>query len=137
MALVLEAAAEKKADQPVAINLKGIASFTDGFIICSGAQRRQTQAICDSIIERLEAAGERASHVEGYNRGDWILIDLSDLIVHVFTPETRDFYNLERLWGDAPVVHPTRESPRRGARRKPAPRNRRRATAERAAARKG
>jgi len=106
MALVLEAAEEKKAENPVAIRLKGIASFTDGFIICTGAQRRQTQAICDAIVERLKAAGERTGHIEGYGRGEWILIDLYDLIVHVFTPETRDFYGLERLWGDAPRVEP-------------------------------
>jgi ribosome-associated protein len=102
MALVLEAAEEKKAENPVAIRLKGIATFTDGFIICTGAQRRQTQAICDAIVERLKAKGEPTGHVEGYERGEWILIDLFDLIVHVFTPETRDFYGLERLWGDAP-----------------------------------
>ncbi|HZM69708.1 MAG TPA: ribosome silencing factor [Candidatus Cryosericum sp.] len=106
MALVLEAAEEKKAENPVAIRLKGIATFTDGFIICTGAQRRQTQAICDAIVERLKAAGERTGHIEGYGRGEWILIDLYDLIVHVFTPETRDFYGLERLWGDAPRVEP-------------------------------
>lgn len=95
---------EKKAENPVAIRLKGLATFTDAFVICTGAQRRQTQAICDAVIEALKAAGERPGHVEGYARGDWILIDLSDLVVHVFTPETRDFYSLERLWGDAPPV---------------------------------
>ena len=116
MALVLEAAADKKAEDPMAINLKGIATFTDGFVIVTGAQRRQTQAICDGILERLAAEGEKSNHIEGYERGDWILIDLSDLVVHVFTPETRSFYGLERLWGDAPTVS-SRDT---GARRKPA-----------------
>ena len=88
----------------MAIRLKGLATFTDAFVICSGTQRRQTQAICDAVIESLRAEGERPGHVEGYARGDWILIDLFDLVVHVFTPETREFYNLERLWGDAPRV---------------------------------
>jgi len=84
-----------------------VAAFTDGFVICTGAQRRQTQAIADAIVERLRAAGERASHIEGYDRGEWILLDLSDVIVHVFTPETRSFYGLERLWGDTPRIAPT------------------------------
>ncbi|HEU4401959.1 MAG TPA: ribosome silencing factor [Candidatus Polarisedimenticolia bacterium] len=100
--MVLEAAAEKKADDPIALDLKGIASFTDCFVIFSGSQRRQTQAICDAILERLDQEGARPGHVEGYAVGDWILIDFADLVVHVFTRETRDFYSLERLWGDAP-----------------------------------
>jgi ribosome-associated protein len=104
---VLEAAAEKKAENPVALDLRKVAAFTDGFVICTGAQRRQTQAIADEIVERLRAAGEKASHIEGYDRGEWILLDLSDVIVHVFTPETRSFYGLERLWGDTPRIAPT------------------------------
>ena len=99
---MLEAAADKKAEEPVALNLKGIASFTDAFVILGGNQRRQTQAICDAVIERLGEKGERPGHVEGYTLGDWILIDFADLVVHVFTRETRDFYKLEMLWGDAP-----------------------------------
>ena len=71
-------------------------------MIFSGQQRRQTQAICDAVVESLKHAGVRPDHVEGYERGEWILIDYSDLVVHVFTREKRDFYNLERLWGDAP-----------------------------------
>jgi len=100
--VVVEAAADRKAEDLVALDLKGIASFTDCFIICGGNQRRQTQAICDAITERLREKGVRPGHVEGYTRGDWILIDLSDLVVHVFTRDTRDFYSLEKLWGDAP-----------------------------------
>ena len=111
-----EAAAEKKAENPVALDLRKVAAFTDGFVICTGAQRRQTQAIADEIVERLRAAGEKASHIEGYDRGEWILLDLSDVIVHVFTPETRSFYGLERLWGDTPRIAPTD-----GARPKKAP----------------
>jgi ribosome-associated protein len=113
MSLVLEAAAERKAEEPVALDLRGLASFTDGFVIVTGGQRRQTQAICDEIRERLRAEGERSGHVEGYERGDWILLDLDDVVVHVFTPETRRFYGLERLWGDAPAFDPGRPAPRR------------------------
>ncbi len=99
---MLEAAAEKKAEDPVVLNLKKLASFTDCFVICHGNQRRQTQAICDAIVDRLAESGQRPQHVEGYAMGDWILIDYTDLVVHIFTRETRDFYSLERLWGDAP-----------------------------------
>jgi len=100
--LALKAAEDKKADDPVVLDLKGIASFADCFIICGGNQSRQTQAIADAIVERCRAEGERPWHIEGYERGDWILLDFSDLVVHVFTPATRAFYALERLWGDAP-----------------------------------
>jgi len=115
MSLVLEAAADRKAEEPIALDLRGLASFTDGFVIVTGGQRRQTQAICDAIIERIQAEGERASHVEGYQRGEWILLDLADVVVHVFTPETRRFYSLERLWGDAPPFDPNRPAQRRRA----------------------
>lgn len=86
----------------MALDLRGIASFTDCFIICGGNQRRQTQAICDAIVEELNARGVRPGHVEGYGLGEWILIDYGDVVVHVFTRDTRRFYSLERLWGDAP-----------------------------------
>ncbi len=111
--MVLEAAAEKKALDPVALNLSKLTSFTDCFVICSGSQRRQTQAICDEILEKLRDEGVRPTHVEGYDRGDWILLDFSDLVVHVFTPEMREFYNLERLWGDAPPMVATVSGTRR------------------------
>ena len=103
--LVLGAAADRKAEEPVALNLKGIATFTDCFVIVAGSQRRQTQAICDAIIERLAEKGQQPGHVEGYDLGDWILIDFADLVVHVFTRETREFYGLENLWGDAPRMN--------------------------------
>jgi len=99
----------------VALNLKGIASFTDCFVIVGGIQRRQTQAICDGIIERLGGKGEHPGHVEGYDLGDWILIDYADLVVHVFTRDRRVFYGLENLWGDAPrmsLVRPESSSNR-------------------------
>jgi ribosome-associated protein len=113
--LALEAAADRKAEDPVALNLKGISTFTDCFLILGGNQRRQTQAICDGIIDRLSREGVRPGHVEGYSLGDWILIDYHDLVVHVFTRQTRDFYGLERLWGDAPALAPDRKPARRRA----------------------
>ena len=113
---MFEAAAARKAEDPVVLDLKGIASFTDCFVIVGGNQKRQTQAICDAVVEAMEAAGERPGHVEGYRLGDWILIDFSDLVVHIFTRDTRDFYALERLWGDAPrITVKERRSPKRRA----------------------
>jgi len=113
MTLVLEAAADRKAEEPVALDLRGLSSFTDGFVIVTGQQRRQNQAICDAILERLAEEGDKGHKVEGYHRGEWILLDLADVVVHVFTPETRRFYALERLWGDAPAFDSTRSTRRR------------------------
>ncbi len=114
--MALGAAADKKAEDPVALDLKGIASFTDSFIILTGNQRRQTQAICDAVVEALADAGVRPGHIEGYDVGDWILIDYSDMVVHVFTPETRSFYKLEGLWGDARQVQPKSRTARKASR---------------------
>jgi ribosome-associated protein len=119
--LVLEAAADRKGEDPVALNLKGIATFTDCFVIVGGTQRRQTQAICDAIIERLAEKGQKPGHLEGYDLGDWILIDYADLVVHVFTRDTREFYGLENLWGDAPRMSLARRESR-GSRDTPAAR---------------
>ena len=84
------------------LDLEGTCSFTDAFIICHGQQVRQTRAIADAIEEALKKQKVVPGHVEGYRTGEWILMDYSDLIVHIFTRERRDFFKLERLWGDAP-----------------------------------
>ena len=86
------------------LDLKGACSFTDAFVICHGQQVRQTQAIADAIEEALQGQKVAPNHVEGYRTGEWILMDYSDLIVHIFTRERREFFNLERLWGDLPRV---------------------------------
>jgi ribosome-associated protein len=88
----------------VTLDLKGTCSFTDAFLICHGLQIRQTQAIADAIEEALKKQKVSPSHIEGYRAGEWILMDYSDLIIHIFTRERREFFNLERLWGDAPRV---------------------------------
>jgi ribosome-associated protein len=80
----------------------GACSFADLFFICSGAQKRQSQAIADAIHEGLKKKKVLPAHVEGYAAGEWILMDYGDLVVHIFNPERRDFFNLERLWGDMP-----------------------------------
>ncbi len=99
---VLQAAQDKKALDLTLLDVRGIASFTDYFVICSGTSVPQNQAIADEIQYRLKHQGRLPDHVEGYGQADWILMNYMDFVVHVFSPKTRTFYNLERLWRDAP-----------------------------------
>jgi ribosome-associated protein len=98
----IAAAQGKKALDMVLLDLRGIASFADYFLICSGTSTPQNQAISNEIEKRLKEAGRIAMHIEGFSRAEWILMDYSDLVVHVFSPASRQFYNLERLWREAP-----------------------------------
>jgi ribosome-associated protein len=95
--------AKKAADVKV-LDLRDVTSFTDFFVLMSGGSVRQVQAIVDAIEDRLRAEGEKPTHVEGYAQGEWVLLDYSDFVVHVFSPPKREFYDLERLWRDAGVV---------------------------------
>src|SRR5437870_12415262 len=97
----LSAAAEKKALDTTVLDLRGMASFTDFFVITTGANRRQVQAISDEVVEQLKRNGTRAARVEGYQTAEWILIDYGDFIVHIFDEKSRRFYDLERLWREA------------------------------------
>jgi ribosome-associated protein len=97
----VRAALDKKASDVVILDLRGTPAFTDFFILCSGQSTRQVKAIADAVEETLRASHVRPAHVEGYDRAEWILMDYFTFIVHVFTPQTRAFYSLERLWGDA------------------------------------
>jgi ribosome-associated protein len=97
----IRAAADKKAHDVVVLDLRKAAGFTDFFLICSGTNARQVRAIADAITDALAADGVKPAHVEGYERSEWILLDYFDFIVHIFAPETRGFYGLERLWGNA------------------------------------
>lgn len=99
----IAAALDKKAVDIIVLDLtKGSTSaFTDFFVICTGATARQVQAIADGIREALLKAGSRPALIEGERRGEWVLIDYFDVIFHIFTPATREFYALERLWGEA------------------------------------
>jgi len=97
-------AADKKALEIVELDLKGVLGYTDYFLICSGNTGRQTKAIHDGILEGLKREhGTLPRRVEGASDADWILMDYLDVVVHIFTPETRAFYRLEELWGEAPV----------------------------------
>lgn len=97
-----ELALERKAHDVVALDLRGISSATDFFLVVSGNSDVQVKAIAEHINEELRKEGERADHVEGLQSGRWVLLDYIDLVVHVFHPQARDFYQLENLWGDAP-----------------------------------
>ncbi|MGH9945030.1 MAG: ribosome silencing factor, partial [Pyrinomonadaceae bacterium] len=91
----------KKALDLVALDLREIASFTDYFLIASGTNTRQVQAIADEVVDRLKKDGTRAARVEGYGTAEWVLVDYGDFIFHVFEDKARRFYDLERLWRDA------------------------------------
>jgi len=95
------AALAKKAEDVVVLDLRKTADFTDFFVLVSGANQRQLVAIADAVLESLRGEGWRPAHLEGYPRHEWILLDYASFIVHVFTPRTRSFYDLERLWGGA------------------------------------
>jgi ribosome-associated protein len=99
--LASAAAESKQAVNLVVLDLRKSAGFTDFFLIGSGTNTRQVRAIADAVMESLAASGVKPAYVEGYERSEWILLDYFDFIVHVFGPETRVFYDLERLWGNA------------------------------------
>lgn len=98
------AADGRKAVDLRVLHLEKVSDFTDFFLICSGTSERQVQAIADAVQERMREEQVRPLHVEGYNRGQWVLLDYGDFVVHIFQEEPRRFYSLERLWGDAPDV---------------------------------
>lgn len=103
--LAVKCAADKKADNMVLLDLRPIASFTEFFLIGSGSNQRQVQAIADGITEQLkEHLGSRAIRIEGYSSAEWVLLDYGDFVVHVFDKEARDFFDLERLWLDAAKI---------------------------------
>ena len=101
VAKAVEAALDKKASEIVVLDLRQTPAFTDFFVLCSGQNQRQVKAIADAIEDSLRTERVKPAHVEGYDRAEWVLMDFFTFIVHVFTPQTRAFYSLERLWGDA------------------------------------
>jgi ribosome-associated protein len=108
----LRAAEAKKAADIRILDLREITSFADFFLICTGSNQRQTQAIWDEIAKQMkETYGETPLSVEGYSNGEWVLGDFGDLVVHIFTEEKRHYYDLERLWRDAKSVTPPPPGP--------------------------
>ncbi len=98
LAAVLSSLNDDKAEDIVQIDLRGKTAIGDYMVICSGRSSRQVAAISEKLVERLKAQFGRTARIEGKNTGDWVLIDTGDVIVHVFRPEVRDFYQLEKMW---------------------------------------
>ena len=105
-------ALNKRAEDVIIIDLRKLNAPTDYFVICSGSADRQVKAIVDSILEGTSEKGIKPWHVEGYEALKWVLIDYVDVVVHVFHKETREFYSLETLWGDAPMEEIKAKRPR-------------------------
>ncbi|NTW94743.1 MAG: ribosome silencing factor [Chlorobiaceae bacterium] len=99
-----ELALEKKCEQVRILDLKGLTSITDYFVIVTADSERKAKAAAEHIIEELKADNERPMHVEGMDSMHWILLDYIDVVVHIFMPEERSFYDIESLWSDAPVT---------------------------------
>lgn len=103
----IQACLEKKAEELSILEMdKGSGAFTDYFVLCSGTNPRQVQAIADEVELRLKRTGLRPTHVEGYSQAEWVLIDYVDFVVHVFSEKARKFYDLERLWKSARRLEP-------------------------------
>ncbi len=104
VATIADLAADRKALDIVQLDLRGMIGYADYFVICSGRTDRQTRAIHDAINEGMKARGILPRRVEGVTESRWILMDYLDVVVHVFTPDTREYYRLEQLWGEAPSL---------------------------------
>ncbi|MGV3467332.1 MAG: ribosome silencing factor [Heyndrickxia sp.] len=105
LSVTVKAADDKRAEDIVVLNMNGISLIADYFLICHGNSDKQVQAIAREIKEKAEELGYNVKKMEGFDEGKWVLIDLGDIIAHVFHREERSYYNLERLWGDAPSVN--------------------------------
>ncbi len=104
----IQACLDKKAEELTILEMeKGSGAFTDYFVLCSGTNPRQIQAIADEVELRLKSADLRPTHVEGYNQAEWILVDYVDFVVHIFSEKARKFYDLERLWKSAKRLEPS------------------------------
>lgn len=100
---VCKAASDKKAEKIIIMDMRGLMFSTDYFVICSAATATQVRAISDNIEEELDKEEIHFSHKEGYHEGEWILMDYGDVVAHIFKTENRDYYALEKLWGDAKI----------------------------------
>jgi len=101
---IVTAALERKAERPVALDISALTSFTEAFVVVSGGSDRQVRAIADEVVKTLKRAGDPPLGVEGLDQGQWVLIDCDDVICHVFAPDVREKYDLERLWHDGEPI---------------------------------
>ncbi len=124
VAVAVAAAQEKKAENIAILELdKSSSGFTDYFVICTGSNPRQLQAISDEVDQKLSSIGQEPRHVEGYNQAEWVLMDYVDFVVHIFSENARKFYDLERLWKSAKHISPqdlSKPSERAPAKSRPA-----------------
>ncbi len=102
--LCAKAASDKKAEDIIILDVRKISSIADYFIICTAASTRQIKAVYENIDKAVSAAGESPYHIEGTDSSQWVLVDCFDVVIHIFNEEARNYYSLERLWGDAPRV---------------------------------
>ncbi len=109
--IAVQGAREKQAQDILVLDLSGVTTFTDHFVICCGTNPRQNQAITDEIHFQLKKRGEIPHSIEGYEQGEWILSDYGDFLVHVFSPKSREYYSLERLWREGKPVELPPELP--------------------------
>ncbi len=98
------AAIDRKAERVVALDVVGLTSFADAFVLASGTSDRHVRAVADAVVAAAKAGGTRPIGVEGQDEGRWILIDLNDVVVHVFQAEAREHFDLDRMWEDAPRI---------------------------------
>ena len=103
LARAAELMAERKAQNLLLLDLRGLSNATDYFLLASGTSDLHARSVAEHVIEELKKDGVRPDHVEGLRGGRWVLIDYIDFVIHVFHPAAREFYQLERLWGDAPA----------------------------------
>lgn len=102
--IAFKAADDKRAEDIVVLNMEGISLLADYFLICHANSDRQVQAIAKELAEQATIAGYNVKRLEGFDEAGWILVDMGDVVAHVFHKDQRSFYNLERLWGDAPMI---------------------------------
>ena len=104
VAVAVDAALERNAREAALLDLRGLSDATDWFLIANGDSDTHARAIADNILDRMRAAGFRPAGVEGKSGATWILLDYITLVIHIFLPRVREYYDLERLWGDAPAL---------------------------------
>jgi ribosome-associated protein len=102
--LIVKAACDKKADRPLIMDMRKFSTICDYFLVMSGTSKKRVQAISDNIEAVLAENDHRLWHLEGYSQADWIVADYADVVAHIFYEPVREFYGLERLWGDAAVI---------------------------------